>query len=130
MNLGIIGSTSFSNYIMLRDLLLPYKEKITNIVSGGAPGADTLGAKFCKEELNKEPIIFEAEWYNLNTKPCKIKINKVGKKYNCLAGFNRNTLIVKNSDAVIAFWNGKSPGTLDSINKCRSLGVKLEIIYF
>lgn len=45
------------------------------------------------------------------------------------AFFVRNGLIVKYSDEVYAFWDGKSKGTLDGIKKAKIAGkmIKVEI---
>ena len=48
-------------------------------------------------------VIFPAEW----------------KKYGKRAGYIRNHDIIKNSDHVVAFWDGKSRGTLHSIELAR-----------
>ena len=101
---AVIGSRSFTNYQRLESVLLysfgqQVKNKSILIVSGGASGADTLAERFAKEySLEKE--IYPANW------------DKYGKK----AGYLRNEMIVKNSDTVIAFWDGISKGTKHSIN--------------
>ena len=76
MKVAIIGSRSFQDYNLLKETLEPYKSKITDIISGGAQGADELGARWCKEFLNKEPVIFEAEWDNFNVKNCFLDQDK------------------------------------------------------
>jgi len=107
--IGVIGSRSFDDYKLLKNILskfLPFK-----LVSGGAIGADLLAERFAIENnLLKE--IFLPDW------------NKYGKR----AGFIRNSLIVKNSDAIIAFWDGFSKGTKDTIEKARKKGKQLMII--
>ena len=101
MKLGIIGSRSFTNYEDLRNEILSYYDvsNIDYVVSGGAYGADQLGERFAKE-FNIPVMIFEADW---NT-------------YGESAGFIRNQIIIDSSDEIIAFWDGSSPGTSDSIN--------------
>ena len=101
MKLAVVGSRNFSDYELLKSKLdLIHKRKpITLIVSGGAKGADSLSERWAKEN-NIPTKIFIPDW------------NKFGKK----AGFLRNEDIIKNSDAVIAFWDGESRGTLSSIN--------------
>jgi hypothetical protein len=128
MKVAIIGSRSFNNYDLLKFKLLPYRASITEIVSGGAEGADTLGEIYAKEN-NIPRKIFLAEWDNFN-EPCKIKVNSKGKEYNALAGFNRNTDIIRNSDFVVCFWDGKSPGTRDSMQKAHQMKKDILIIYF
>lgn len=130
MKLAIIGSRDFNNYKLLYDVLEYYKSRITLVISGAAPGADTLGAKWSKEVLNIEPLEFPAEWSNLGVTPCKIKFRSDGSKYNALAGFNRNENIIKNCDCCIAFWDGKSPGTKNSISICEKLNKPYKIIKF
>lgn len=123
MNLGIVGSRSFTDYFYFKKVILEHIiiDDIDNIVSGGAKGADSLADKFCKEFLNKDPIVFEADWYNLDVKNVKVKYNKYGEAYNVLAGFNRNEKIVEYSDRLIAFWDGNSPGTANTIKLCEIL---------
>lgn len=98
MRIAIIGSRGFDNYKLVVETLLPYKSKITTVVSGGARGADTLGEKWAIEHGIKT-LIFPADW------------EKHGKK----AGYIRNEEIVKNCDGIIAFWDGISKGTNHSI---------------
>ena len=38
---------------------------------------------------------------------------------------NRNTKIIEDCDMVIAFWNGVSTGTKDSIEKAKSMNKKV-----
>jgi len=89
------------------------------IVSGGAPGADTMGEIFARATGSKI-VPFLADWNNLAEEPCKIRVNKYGRQYNCLAGFNRNTRMLKYGNRLIAFWDGESTGTKDMIDKARA----------
>lgn len=130
VKLGVIGSRSFHDYELVKKTLEPYKNKIQVIISGGAQGADKLAEKYSWEVLNKKPLIFKADWYNLNVEPCDIRQDRNGRSYNHLAGYNRNTYIVENSDAIIAFWDEKSNGTKDSIWKARRLKKPIKIINF
>jgi hypothetical protein len=91
---------------------------ITTIVSGKAKGADTIGERYAIQN-NLQFIGFEAKWEDFN-EPCLIKYRTDGKKYNALAGFNRNTTIVNEVDGLIAAWDNKSPGTGDTIEKARN----------
>ena len=130
MKIAIIGGRNFNNYQLLLNTLAHKHDKISLIVSGGADGADTLAERFA-DEFNIKKSIHDAEWDNLDTdNPCVVKYNKRGKPYNCLAGFNRNTDIITECDILIAFWNGKSPGTKDSIDKAASLNKKIKVITY
>jgi hypothetical protein len=99
-----------NNFSSKRELLkqLPLSKKI---VSGGAIGTDKLGEKFA-EDNNIETEIYLPNW------------NKFGKK----AGYIRNKLIIENCDEVIAFWNGKSPGTKLTIDIAKKLNIPVHII--
>jgi hypothetical protein len=137
MRVAVIGSRSFNDYnSMYFTLNKIHIEQappdrfgaITEIISGGAKGADKLAERAAKA-LGIKLTIFEAKWDDM-TEPCKKKINKFGKEYNALAGFNRNSLIIENADLIIAFWDGESSGTKDSIDKAKKLKKKVMIINF
>lgn len=117
MKLGIIGSRSFLDYHLLEVTINQFintcTNSITHIVSGGAKGADTLANRYA-EEKNIEMIVFKPDW----------------KKYGKRAGYIRNTDIIENSDIVIAFWDGISPGTKDSIDKALNLNKQVIIKKF
>lgn len=130
MRIAIIGGRDFDDYELMCSVLEPYKEKITKVISGAAPGADSLGARWSREFLKKEPLEYKALWYDLSKDPCLVKMDKADKPYNVLAGFNRNTDIIKNCDVVFAFWDGKSRGTSDSLNKCVKLKKPKKIIKY
>jgi len=74
------------------------KHTIDAIVSGGAYGADALAERFAREK-GIPTIIFKPDW----------------DKYGKSAGFKRNILIVNEADVVVAFWDGFSKGTKNSI---------------
>ena len=108
---AVIGSRTFDNYKLLKETLDSLK--IDLIVSGGAKGADSLAEQYAKEN-GIETIIHQAEW------------EKFGRK----AGPIRNEYIIRDSDIVVAFWNGKSTGTYHSINLAKKAGKELLIINF
>lgn len=113
MKLAIIGSRKFNNKVILNKVLNEYVDKVNLVISGGAFGADFMGEEWAKE--NKiETSIFKPDW------------EKFGKS----AGFIRNQDIVKNSDEVVAFWDGKSKGTEHSIKLCERLKIPVKIVYF
>lgn len=85
------------------------------IVEGEAGGTDTM-AKYYGTERGYTVDPKPADWDNLDAVPCKIKVNKFGKKYNCLAGFNRNKDIIKCGNLVVLFHVNNSPGTADDLS--------------
>lgn len=115
MKVAIVGSRDFTNYKLFSaevDRILIEKDwNITEIVSGGASGADRLAWRYAiiKKLLYKE---FPADWKN----------------FGKAAGHMRNTLIIDYCDVVIAFWMNKSPGTFDSITKAKLQGKPVIIV--
>jgi predicted Rossmann fold nucleotide-binding protein DprA/Smf involved in DNA uptake len=121
MKLAIVGSRDFDDYEKVIYYISEHfglgadglgGNYITEVVSGGASGADVLGKRLAKE-YNIKYTEFPADW------------NKHGKA----AGYIRNEDIVKNSDKVIAFWDGKSKGTMHTINLARKYKKDTIIIY-
>jgi len=110
INLAIIGGRDFSDYKKLLDVVSSIKEHVDLFISGGAIGADRLGERWA-DENNIPKKIFYPEW------------DKYGKR----AGFLRNENIVDEADIIIAFWNGKSKGTKNSIDLAKKKNKKLII---
>jgi hypothetical protein len=104
-NIAIIGSRSFHDYRFVEitvDALLFENEQPT-IISGGAAGADAI-AKHYALTHDFAYIEFPALWH----------------KHGRSAGYIRNEQIVDAADLVLAFWNGKSPGTKHSIDLAKA----------
>ena len=117
MIISIVGSRSLEDYDFFRNKLkekFPDLSVIEKIVSGGCSrGADKFAERFARE--NNIPIeIILANW------------DKYGKK----AGMIRNTEIVHKCNNLVAFWDGKSPGTADDIKKAKLFSKNIEIILF
>ncbi len=114
------GSKSFNNYPLeervLNELLPQYGEDI-EIVSGHAEGADRFGEIYA-ERHNIKCAVFPAQW------------EKYGKK----AGPIRNSQMIKyakeQEPAIIAFWNGHSKGTLDTLVKAMNDSIPTTIIIY
>lgn len=131
VNLAIIGGRDFNDYNYARScinyIVSKYDFEITNIISGGASGADKLGEIYADEyKINKK--IFIAKWDDISRSDSIIRTNSFGKKYDANAGFRRNTDIIVNSDVVIAFWDYNSKETKDSIEKSKKMN-KFLIIF-
>lgn len=121
--LAIIGSRTFTDFDFLKNVLVEHFSfydsgathfKFTEIISGGAQGADALAKQFALK-YNIKYTEFPADWYNLEVVPCDIKLDKLNRPYNRLAGFNRNKLIVDSADFILAMTTG-SPGTKNSLD--------------
>ena len=123
MQLAIIGSRNFTNYAQLRDVINQYfvshqdagypKFTFDTIISGGAKGADDMGAKFAK--IN-----------NIGLREYIPDWDKHGKS----AGFIRNRNIINDSDFILAFWDGISKGTANSLSLAKKQKKPTLIIYF
>lgn len=98
VKLAIVGSRGFQDYDALVEFIdMVIKEndyEVTEVISGGAKGADRLGELWAK--TRGYPVtIYQAEW----------------DKYGKSAGFRRNYDIIQGCDVVFAFWDGESKGT-------------------
>lgn len=110
--IAIIGSRTFANTKLLAKIMEEYVGRATLIVSGGADGADKMGARWARK--NGIPTrVFEPDH----------------KKYKH-AYHHRNRLIVENCDLVVAFWDGRSTGTEYTIGYARRLGVEVRVCRF
>ena len=109
----IAGSRKFSDYDLLErtmDKALSTVQDDITVVCGNAKGSDTLGEQYAKEH-GYEVQYFPADW------------NRYGK----VAGYIRNTTMAKNADALVAFWDGESPGTKHMIETAQSLGLRVRV---
>lgn len=112
MRVAIIGSREFTDYELMEEEIGKLNLTISVIISGGARGADSLAERYAKE-YSLPIIVHLPDW-------------SIGKH----AGHIRNSLIIEDSDVVIAFWDGKSKGTLDSISKTRKYKKILHVINY
>lgn len=101
MKLAIVGSREFKDWPLAQSWIDAVFTvfPITSLVSGGASGADSFAEMYAKIDLIPIEVI-KPEW-----------------EKGIHAGFERNSLIVEKADIVLAFWNGGSKGTIDTINK-------------
>lgn len=116
MKLAIVGGRDFTDYSLLyywADVLFDRDLEEFIVISGGARGADNLGHKYALEKDFKY-IVSPAEW----------------DKYGKSAGFLRNQTIVDNCDMVLAFWDGESRGTADTIAKAKRAKKPTFIVYY
>ena len=112
----VSGSRSFTDYKLLKDRLEYYTFELYDfaIITGGCPkGADALAAKFAfQERYLYLPI--EADW------------DKHGKK----AGPIRNQEIVNFCSVAVFFWDGRSPGTADCLDRMKRTGKPYRVVRF
>lgn len=114
MKLAIVGSRTYDNYSMLSIFVTMTSlahGPVTEIISGGARGADRLGERWAGE--HKIPVTqFLPDW----------------ETHGKAAGYIRNKDIVAAADFVLAFWDGESRGTKHSIDLAKAQGKPLIVI--
>lgn len=112
MKIAVIGSRSFRDFVLLEQTLDSIS-RISAIVSGGARGADELAVQYALARRIPTKI-FQPNW----------RLHKRG------AGHRRNELIIRESDIIIVFWDGKSAGTRHAIQFTKIIGKPIKIIQF
>lgn len=84
------------------------------VLSGKAPGVDRLGEDWANaRQIPVEP--YPAKWRD-----------EQGRK-DPLAGFKRNALMAENAEALVAIWDGVSPGTKDMIERAQEKKLRVHI---
>lgn len=112
MILAVVGSRDFNDYELLKKHL-DNCTTIESIISGGANGADSLARKYAHE-------------HNI----CIEEIIPNWDLYGSRAGFIRNKVIIDKCDCCIAFWDGVSSGTNNSIKLAKKNKKPLKIVHF
>ena len=106
MKIGIVGSRNITainigKYVSVGD----------EIVSGGAIGVDRLAAEYARE--NGLKLVEFLPQYE---------------RYGRAAPIERNKKIVDYADKIVAFWDGKSKGTLSVVEYAQKVGKPCEVI--
>lgn len=110
MNIAVIGSRDFPQL----DSVAAYVRGLpsgTVVISGGARGVDRVAASAARS-AGHAVREFRPDW------------DRHGKS----AGFKRNAQIVEAADRLVAFWDGKSRGTADTIKKARQADLHITVI--
>jgi hypothetical protein len=119
MKVAIVGDRNVSDYSIVKKAVEQSGFDVTEVVSGGAKGVDSLAERWARDH-NIPCKVFKADWDNLRAPGAVIKVNKWRKKYNANAGFQRNQDIVDYAEAVIAIQpNGPTSGTQDTVRRTK-----------
>lgn len=114
---------------MMEEILESLKDKGSiAFISGGAPsGADKLIIDWCKKQ-DYPCCIFKADWDNITSKDAIVKTNSSGKRYNAMAGFERNEQMAEYASKGYLFWDKKSSGTKDMLNRLKAKHIPFLLI--
>lgn len=110
MKLAIVGSRRYPDLEKVRRFVrsLP---RDTFIISGGAVGVDKEAVAEALS-LGMAGTVFEAKWH----------------QYGKQAGMMRNRDIVNAADEIVAFWDGKSKGTANTIQQAKNMLKKVTVV--
>lgn len=115
MKVIIAGGRDFRDYDRLRDAcnsILTGRGEIT-VISGDARGADTLGKRYAGD-MGYGLLLFPALWDT----------------YGSSAGTERNKRMASIAEVLIAFWDGRSHGTRDMIQKALINGLEVHVFTY
>jgi hypothetical protein len=130
VRVAVVGSRTFRNYRLLCNTLDALRHELgvdagvtaspptvlMRLVSGGAQGADRMAERYAAENA-LDIDVHRPDW----------RPNGV---YDPGAGLKRNGDIVAQADLVVAFWDGISTGTRDTMRKAEKAGVEVRTIRF
>lgn len=110
VRVGVVGSRDFDRLDVVAEVIkgLP---RNSIVVSGGARGVDQ-AAEQAALDCGLPVIVHRPDW------------DRFGRG----AGIIRNGQIISDSDVVIAFWDGESKGTLDSMRKAQKQCLPLTVV--
>ena len=111
MKIIIAGSRSFHDYQLLCQTLAPERHRITQVITGGAKGADQLGYRWAWKHAVKHQL-FRADW------------ERFGKS----AGVRRNYQMAQIGDVLVCFWDGVSKGSAHMMQCMRQLGKPVVVV--
>lgn len=106
----VAGSRTFTDDKVVVDAMIACGWDITEIVSGGAKGVDAIGEEIARATCTPLTIYF-ANW----------------KKHKKAAGILRNVEMAKNAQALVAVWDGVSPGTKHMIEVATKHGLRVYV---
>lgn len=107
----VAGSRGITDYARVCQAVVQSGFRIGRIVSGMAKGVDMLAVRYA-EEHGYPCDRYPADW----------------KRWGRSAGYRRNVLMAENADAMIAIWDGKSPGTRHMIETARARGLRVVVV--
>ena len=140
MKLGVVGSrlkfwknpSGAKEFVFKKLDTIHAKTPISKVVSGEeVTGADRFGKEWALSRLGTKGYEPHPPDLELAAKYGYDKFNRYSpqsRKAYGVAAYTRNKTIIDNSDKVVAFWDGKSRGTANSIQYARQRGIPGQII--
>src|SRR2546427_5550612 len=111
MKLIIAGSRTFTNYQRLCQTLALDRSRITQVLTGGARGAEVLGSRWAWKHAVRHQL-FRADW----------------ERFGKTAGVRRNHQLAQAGDVLVVFGDEPSPGTAHLIQCMQALGKPVVVI--
>ena len=111
MKIIIAGSPTFTDYQHLCQVLAPDRHRITQVITGGARGADQLGYRWAWKHAVRHQL-FRAEW----------------ERFGKVAGVRRNHQMAQAGDILLALGDRQSPGPAHLIQCMRALGKPVVVV--
>jgi predicted Rossmann fold nucleotide-binding protein DprA/Smf involved in DNA uptake len=141
MYVGIVGSRDYAGMQLVREYVnaLQRLDPGTVVVSGGARGVDR-SAETAALQAGLNVLSFRPEKQEdgrwavvryLIAPGLGQTVTTYPERYPRFApaAFVRNGYIIEASTEVVAFWDGKSPGTRDSVRKASAEGKLKDVVY-
>lgn len=110
MRIAIVGSRDYPDLEQVRQYVASLPAE-TIVLTGGAHGVDKVAEQEARR-LGLQCAVFIAEW------------DAQGK----IANLRRNREIVEHCDKLVAFWDGRSRGTAETIRLAEEMGKPVEVI--
>jgi len=108
---AIVGTRTFNDYEKFCQFLKT-QEVGDTIVTGDAKGTDAM-ARLYAAQTNRNLYTYRADW----------------RVHGLKAGPLRNQMIVDNADELIAFWDGRSKGTKNSISLASQKSIPVHVYF-
>ncbi len=131
MKIIVAGSRSITDYKVVAAAMLASNalSKISEVVSGGAKGVDTLAIEWAKKHRVKYKVM-KAKWDDLDAPGAVVCVHPhpdIDGYYNKAAGIQRNAEMADYADAAVCIWDGVSPGTRNMIEEMKKRGKKVYV---
>jgi hypothetical protein len=118
----VCGPRDFNDADIVFEAIEKSEFVISEIVSGGSTGVDTIGEHWAREK--GIPVKrFVPDWSNIDVPGAVVKANSKG-KYNAKAGFDRNQKIAEYADALIVL-DLDTNDTSDMVERAEKAGLKV-----